>query len=286
MKVEFVRFKATDGVELQGWLNRAKSNRAVLHIHGMSGNGYENSFLDDLRSMYRDLDISFFSIDTRGRGIISEFRQVDSTKLGGSCFEIFEESVYDIDGAVHYLKSIGINEIILQGHSLGCTKVVHYMLSSQADRVVVKLILIAPTDMVRWAELDERHEQYLSKAKKFMIDGSGEELVGSQCWMDKTPLSAQTYPTICEAGSNADIFGEREGGALINRIQHKNLIVYGSEDIGITRIDGTIESWKKRVDPLVNKNTRISTIEGAGHSFVGYEQELSKHIETFLTQPQ
>ncbi len=52
MKVDFIRFKATDGVELQGWLNNENNDTAVIHIHGMSGNGYENYFLDDLRGMY------------------------------------------------------------------------------------------------------------------------------------------------------------------------------------------------------------------------------------------
>ena len=40
--VEFTRFKASDGVELQGWLSGGDKEIAVVHIHGMSGNGYEN----------------------------------------------------------------------------------------------------------------------------------------------------------------------------------------------------------------------------------------------------
>ena len=42
--VDFVRFNATDSVELQGWLNNENSDIAVIHLHGMSGNGYENFF--------------------------------------------------------------------------------------------------------------------------------------------------------------------------------------------------------------------------------------------------
>lgn len=96
MKVDFVRFDASDGVELQGWLSSVDGDVAVIHIHGMSGNGYENKFLDTMRKAYTDMGVSFFSIDTRGHGIISSFHQkVDSdswgegTKLGGSCYEIF-----------------------------------------------------------------------------------------------------------------------------------------------------------------------------------------------------
>ena len=39
MKLDFVRFKASDDVELQGWINHVDSDTVVLHIHGMSGNG-------------------------------------------------------------------------------------------------------------------------------------------------------------------------------------------------------------------------------------------------------
>ncbi len=60
MKVDFIRFKATDDVELQGWLNNENGDVAVVHIHGMSGNGYENYFLDDLREMYAKHCISLY----------------------------------------------------------------------------------------------------------------------------------------------------------------------------------------------------------------------------------
>ena|SRR6185369_16882341 len=49
MQVEFVRFKAADSVELQGWYSNAPGDEVVIHLHGKSGNGYENDFLDTLR---------------------------------------------------------------------------------------------------------------------------------------------------------------------------------------------------------------------------------------------
>ena len=93
MKVDFVRFEASDGVELQGWLSECAGDTAVLHIHGMSGNGYENRFLDYLRETCVKNGITFFSIDTRGRGVISDFQQGDKSVRGGSCYEIFEEKI-------------------------------------------------------------------------------------------------------------------------------------------------------------------------------------------------
>ena len=279
--VDFVRFKASDDVELQGWLNNEASDIAVVHIHGMSGNGYENYFLDNLRAMYAQHDVSLFTIDSRGRGIISDFRQGDGWKHAGSCFELFEESAYDIRGAIDYLKSLGKTRFILQGHSLGCTKVVNFVLNEDVDGIE-KVVLLAPTDMTGWANTEPKHTEYLAKAKQLLSEGKGEELVDAQCWLDKTPISAQTYPAICEAGSSADIYGERDGGALLGRIELPMLIPYGSEDIGITQIDGSMEKWLERVNRIKNTNTEIAVVEGASHGFKDYEGHLTQIIEKFI----
>lgn len=281
MKLEFVRFKAADNVELQGWLNNENGNLAVIHIHGMSGNGYENYFLDTLRKMYAEHNISLFSVDTRGRGIISDFRQNESWKHGGSCFEIFEESAYDIQGAIEYLKTLGKTQFILEGHSLGCTKVVNFVLNQEVAGIE-KIILLAPTDMVGWANTDPNNQEYLAKAKLLISENKGEELVASQCWLDNTPISAQTYPTICEAGSPADIYSEREAGAPLGRVTVPTLIPYGTEDVGITRIDGSMDKWLERVNKIKNVNTRIQVVEGASHGFRGFENELARIVEDFL----
>lgn len=283
MNVEFVRFKASDDVELQGWLSKQDGDTAALHVHGMGGNGYENYFLDYLREMYAKHGISFFAIDTRGRGIVSDFRQGDGWKHAGSCFEIFEESLYDIEGAFDYLRSEGFSKFILQGHSLGCSKAVNYILSRQPSDIE-KVILIAPTDMVAWANADEDHEQNLAKAKALLAEGRGEELVGAQCWqLDKTPLSAQAYVSKSDAESPVDIYGVRsDGDAPIGKVNQSMLIPYGTEDIGITHPFGTMDVFKQRLDKIKNPNTQLATIEGSMHGFNDYEAQLTSVIDAFI----
>lgn len=280
-EIYFVRFNATDNVELQGWLNNEASDTAVIHIHGMSGNGYENYFLDSLRAMYKQKGISLFTIDTRGRGIISDFRQNDGWKHGGSCFEIFEESAHDIQGAINYLKTLGKTHFILQGHSLGCTKVVNFVLTGDISGIE-KVVLLAPTDMAGWAITDPKHQEYLAKAKQLIAENKGQELVSAECWLDKTPISAQTYPGICEAGSSADIYSEREGGALLGRVGLPMLIPYGTADIGITEIDGTMNKWLERVEKIKNDNTQIVVIDNASHGFRGFEDKLTEAVGGFV----
>ncbi len=282
MNVEFVRFKAADEVELQGWLSNQEGDVAVLHIHGMAGNGYENYFLDTLRSMYVEQGISFFAIDTRGRGIISDFRQNDGWKHAGSCYEIFEESIEDIRGAITYLKSIGKTRFILQGHSLGCSKIVNYLVTDNPSDVE-KVVLFAPTDMIAWASADTDHEQNMQKATVLLEQGNGEELVDSQCWkLDKTPLSAQAYVSKSAVGHAVDMYGDREGGALLGRVEIPMLIPYGTDDIGITHPFGSMDIFSKRLDVIKHANTRLAVIEGASHSFKDYEDVLTKVVQNFI----
>lgn len=277
MKVDFLRFKATDGVELQGWLTESPGEVAVIHVHGMSGNGYENYFLDVLRESYNHSGRSFFSFDNRGKGIISSFRSQGGTKKGGSCFEIFEESSHDIQGAIDLIKSRGKSRIVLQGHSLGGSKVVNYLLSTN-EKGVIGAILLAPTDMVGWANTDPRHQAYLDKAHDLINQGRFEELVGAECWLDKTPLSAQTYPTICEVNTAVDIYTPREEGTRVGEVKIPMAIIYGDKDIGIEKVDGNIDSWKRKVSKVTNPKTSIQVIHGADHGFVHFEDKLAETV--------
>lgn len=280
--IDFVRFAATDGVQIQGWLSRCDSNIAVIHVHGMSGNGYENYFLDEQRKMFTRNNLTFFTIDTRGRGVISSFRTNENgNKLGGSCYEIFEESVHDVLGAIEYLKSVGKTKFILQGHSLGASKVVHSILSSHSDDVVSS-ILLAPTDMIGWAKTDSDHQNYLKKAEGLVSSGNGNELVGSGCWLDKTPISAKTYLSICGSGGAVDIYNEKPTGPSLRKIIIPTLIVYGDQDIGILEIDKNINNWVKRVEAFNNVKIGISVIPGCDHGFRGKEVEVSNIIEEFV----
>lgn len=291
MKLDFVRFETPDYIELQGWLSDTDGDVAVIHVHGMSGNGYENTFLDTLHQTYNKLGISMFSIDNRGRGVMSTFWQnnpvphnEDSVKLGGSCFEVLEECVHDIQGAIDYLKSLGKRKFILQGHSLGCTKVVYYMNTQRPDDVT-KVVLLAPTDMVAWASRDSMHLANIQRARQLMSENQPTALVSAQCWPDKTPLSAQTYLSICVAGTPADIYGTTTGRALLATVAAPMLIAYGSNDIGITEISGTVEAWRKKADSAINHEyAQIEIIDGASHSFKDHEDALSQIVCTFTSK--
>lgn len=53
-------------------------------------------------------------------------------------------------------------------------------------------------------------------------------------------------------------------------------------DIGIERIDGTINKWLERINKIKNTNTQTAVIRGATHSFSGHKKELAEAISSFM----
>lgn len=280
MTVDFIRFHTIEGVELQGWFNDVPGDLAVIHVHGMSGNGYENRFIDSLRGMCTVNNISFFSFDNRGRGVLSTFRKDNGYVLGGSCFEVFEDSEQDILAAIMFLQSKGKNKFILQGHSLGCSKVVNFVLQTKHINIE-KLVLLAPTNMVAWARLDANHEKYLAMARKNVKNGKLLDVIGWDCWQDKTPFSSQSYLSLCDS-SLVDLYGDISSSGLFSKITFPTLICYGDRDIGITHIYQTAENWFLKINKLKNENISVSIIQNADHGFYKYENVLATIIRDFI----
>lgn len=150
MKGEIVSFYAADGIRLHGFLSRPirKSDKAVIHIHGLEGSFYHNNFVKLLSSALTHNGVNFFTIELRGSyNVFEPGRRGGGGRdiLMGGDLERFEDCVYDIEGAIRYLRSIGIRKIFLEGHSTGCQKITYYQ-HTKKDKRIAGLILIAPMD--------------------------------------------------------------------------------------------------------------------------------------------
>jgi hypothetical protein len=143
MKGELVTFKNTDNRLLDGVLYEDKINKViVIHIHGSSGNFYQNQFIRKMAYIYNKNHIDMLSFNLTGHdGIAEGYRNGDFEYIGGSVTH-FEECIADLDGAINFVSSLG-KRIILQGHSLGCDRIVHYLVKSRKS---YDFILLSPCD--------------------------------------------------------------------------------------------------------------------------------------------
>ena len=278
VQIEFIRFSAADGVQLMGWMSRGRTKTGVLYVHGRAGNGYENRFVDAVRSSFERQGHTFLSIDTRGRGVITHFvRESGDARLGGSCYEVFEESAFDIQGAIDCLNAQSVQKFILIGHSLGASKVANFALKHPQN--ISSIVLIAPTDMVGWAAHDPQHNALTAQAQDLMEQDKPEALVSSACWNEiDNPLSARTYLSVCQPGTAVDIYGHGISPSPLSRIRIPTAIIYGDRDVGISEVYGSIEDYQKKLLSFDNPRLRLAVIEGAEHGFQGYEEALARSV--------
>lgn len=159
-----VNFKNINGLELIGLLfslnyKRTELNRTVvIHVHGNYGNFYNNKFLWFMSKTYTSFGIDFLTFNLSAHDGLCEGYQNGSLRYVGGAISKYEESILDIDAAIQYVKGLGYTRIILQGHSLGCDKVINYLLLYPNSSY--ELVLLSPVDSYavqkRWLDLHKK----------------------------------------------------------------------------------------------------------------------------------
>lgn len=151
MKTTLIRFHTSDNLRLDGLLYEpdTETKKVIIHIHGTASDFYRTRYIETFSKVFTDNGYAFLTFNNRGSGLGYNFyKEKDGKKIGsvqiGSEREIFEDCSLDIKGAIDFIKSKGYDEIVLQGHSYGCNKVVWY---AQNDKFDGKLILLAPCDI-------------------------------------------------------------------------------------------------------------------------------------------
>ena len=127
MRVEKIFFNTEDNVELFGLLHTSESKNdkeVVIAIHGMGSNCFKQRD-DIIAQKLTSNNISYFSFNNRGFGLVNKITKDGSGILQGTAFEDVKDSYYDIVSAIKLMISKGYEKIHLQGHSLGSTKSVY-----------------------------------------------------------------------------------------------------------------------------------------------------------------
>jgi hypothetical protein len=140
-----ISFNTSDGLRMKGFLSLSSARRAtatVIHIHGSCGNYYENNFIPVMAETYASSGVNFLSVNNRGHDCIAETYRHGKLEYVGGCSENIDECIYDIEGAVKFAQELG-RRIILQGHSMGCLKVLIYLFKTERP---FDFILLSPAD--------------------------------------------------------------------------------------------------------------------------------------------
>lgn len=95
----------------------------VIFIHGMCQTILDNYFATVCGKILSENNIGFIYEHNRGHSIENDIVMKDSSfKRCGCMYEIFEDSIIDIDLAIDKAKYLGYKRFVLMGHSYGCNK--------------------------------------------------------------------------------------------------------------------------------------------------------------------
>ena len=283
MKQELVRINSIDEIEQPGILYTPNedTDKIVIHVHGLNGNFYENRFLDILAKSYTDKNYAFLTFNNRGRDFITELlKGNDFTIIGGS-LERFKDCILDIDGVVNWVKEKGYKEIILEGHSYGCNKVLYYY-NHKKDDSIKKIVLLAPCDIPSDGKKFLSEEEY-NKAKeestRLVQENKENELIDFPV-MANGKIAAGTYFNDFLPNGENDFIRYVDGingkSELLNSINIPTLVIFGDVDeCVLTQPIDVVKQYLK--NNLSNCNIQI--INGADHSYTGKYEELGKVVK-------
>jgi len=141
---QLVHFLASDGLRLDGLLAvPLRPLAVVVHIHGKCGNFYQNDFIRAMLEIFPAHRLGFLAFNNRGHDCLAEGYLPSGLSYVGGASEIFEESPFDIDGAMRFAAVVA-PRVILQGHSNGCEKILYSL--GRLESAPIGVVLLSPSD--------------------------------------------------------------------------------------------------------------------------------------------
>ena len=288
LNMKKISFLAEDGVELDGILYDTKNNTKdiVISVHGMGSNCLKTRE-DIIATNINKIGIDYFCFNNRGSELAKYIYKQENDKkvkkIAGTTYEDVLEGYCDILGAISAMKQLGYENFYLQGHSLGCTKIVYTynrLLEEGNDLHSIKgIILLSLIDIPRVLEifLQGECEKYIKIAKN---KTQKNELMPEESFIH--PISANTFLRYAKFNENINFarYDKDEEFKILNKIECPLFMRWGNKkEMVVQPLDLMIKMLRKNIN---NKNADINYIDGANHSYTGKEQILADEITNFL----
>jgi esterase/lipase len=262
--------------------------RAVLHVHGLSGNFYENRFVSAVGEAVVAKGVAFLSLNNRGHDYLSDNlmgRGRETTFVrGGASWDVFGESVLDVAAGADFLARRGHAGIYFEGHSLGTLKILHY-LTERRDPRAVGVVLLAPPDMfgLRDGATDGRLAELLKEARRLVDRGEGDTLIPESGYV--VPFSARTFVSLYGDPGTTDLFPFRRGAdgdyGRLARLDVPILVAFGTLDHAAV-VPPAAAADLVRAKATGSLKVEVALFPDADHVYLGHEQELARAVASFV----
>lgn len=291
--MQIINFLATDGIELTGILYNIpqKTQDVILSVHGMSSNCFKKRE-EVIAKKANENNIDYFCFNNRGSELAKYIRKNINGKreklLGGTSYEDVLEGYEDIVGALLKLKELGYKNIYLQGHSLGCTKIVYTynelkdeesfdILDNIKGVILLSLIDIPTTTKVY---LRDKLDTYINLAEEMKEKGKTLELMPKDAFIH--PISAKTFLRYTKYNKEIDFasYGNDNKLEKLNNIDVPLMLRWGNQnEMILQKADELVEIVNNAIS---NENKDINYIDGADHGYTDKREVLAEQILEFI----
>ena len=292
--MELINFMATDGVNLEGILYKASSNiseKIILSVHGMTSNCFKKRDIE-IAKKANEKGIDYFAFNNRGSEIVKyiekETEGQPAKELAGTAYEDVLEGYEDIVGAIIKLKELGYKNIYLQGHSLGCTKIVYTyneLINNDETEILenikgVMLLSLVDIPMALKVYLRDNFKQYLDYAEKLEHENKIYEMMPRESFIH--PISVKSFLRYARDNKDIDFanYGKDNELEKLNNIQVPLFMRWGNDNEMIIQQADELSTMVNNI--ITNENKNIDYIDGANHSYTGKEKELAEQIVEFV----
>ena len=294
MNIEKIFFETEDKAELVGLLHKGEeTKKVVISIHGMTSDCLKRR--DDIiaKNMTKN-NIDFFNFNNRGNNVIAyitkEIGGIYAKQKAGTAYEDVQDSYYDIKSAISKMLKLGYEEIYLQGHSLGCTKIVYtYNKLKQKNETkyleaIKGIMLLSLIDIpkAQKVNLGDKYEWMLNYAIEKEKEGKQEELMPNESFIH--PLSVRTYLRYFRDNEKIDFARYSDADYTYTELNNINTPLFMRWGTVFEMIEQPASELAKLVNSkILNQKKDISYITGANHGYTDKEQEVAEQMLKFIT---
>ncbi len=281
-----VKFETPAGVPLNGlWFGTKKPKRVIIFVHGMTGNVFSMS---GVVSELAKGTTAVLTFNSRGHDIVSTFKvkKGSSVRYGiaGTAQEVFADSTDDIQGALRYVRSLGIRDVYIAGHSTGAQKAVHWATKSKDIRGVRGLILMGPlSDYAENKATNAKRQQKGVTVARALVKKNKPHDMMPAAFTPDFPLDAQRYLSLNTPDSLEEVFTYGQPGVVPKRfrsIELPILVLLSENDEYGSWPASELAAWFTEYI-----YTGEAVVIGAdNHGFYGGEKELAYEVDAFMKE--
>jgi pimeloyl-ACP methyl ester carboxylesterase len=282
--VDLVQVNATDGVRLDGALQRPEVSAApgsladaIVLIHGTGSNFYASRLLEWLSARFLKSGLAVVRANTRGHDGLSHAITIRGQRRLGAAYETFSECHHDVTAWVEFLVSRGYGRVGLLGHSLGASKSI-FTLACYPHPAVSCVAAVSPPRLSHsFFRQSRRSAEFLdtyARAEALVASGEPATLLDV-----KFP-----FPHVVSAAGYVDKYGPEESCDFLSYLPDVRcpaLFTFGQLELDReVAFQGLPEAIAQSAPAAFER--RIVTIPGADHSYTGAYEALGTEIAAWL----